>query len=527
MFIKKIVISIFIIILVFVIRSKFFLIPLDIDQSVYAYIGYNWFHSGLVPYEDVFDHKPPLVYFLYGIVTYFSPSLFVIRFASTIYFLITLLAIYKATKLFFNTKAGFIALFISTIYLNSPSVYGFEFNSEHIMIFPLTLSLCYFWLGFQHNNLRRFFVSGFFLGLAILSKQVAIVNLPVLIVFLLLHRFKKGEIASIGVIRKILTTILGVLLPVSLVLFYFFKFHALNSFIMDVVIYNIFYIKRAILPISMSFIDQSMTFFYVPQVLSVLLIVSGISAIYLLRRHEAKGELLTMWLVASFIQVKIGGIRNFPHYFITLIPIMSIILSYFFQQAFLHSHAIKNRISKFIFLSTIVTICIILLIKPLSELFWSCIQNEKQISLEIYGEYDRGRFFDAQLVADYFINQVGRNSSGKRAKFDFNNKVFVFSDDPSILFYLGLKSPSSAIYYYNDPLPINNWMPSGLPFLYDIVYDWKMAIMKNKQKFVITRWQAEPFFSAFKEINFDSRYRVEKIIGQFVIYSLRDENDNN
>src|SRR5690348_4867189 len=39
-------------------------LPLERDEGAYAYIANLWLHGGL-PYRDVFDHKPPLLYLLY------------------------------------------------------------------------------------------------------------------------------------------------------------------------------------------------------------------------------------------------------------------------------------------------------------------------------------------------------------------------------------------------------------------------------------------------------------------------------
>jgi hypothetical protein len=47
--------------LVFLARLGALDVPLERDEGAYAYIAAQW-RSGLIPYRDVFDHKPPLVY---------------------------------------------------------------------------------------------------------------------------------------------------------------------------------------------------------------------------------------------------------------------------------------------------------------------------------------------------------------------------------------------------------------------------------------------------------------------------------
>jgi hypothetical protein len=53
--------------LTFFLRMKFWHQPFQMDDGVYAYIGWGML-DGLVPYKDVFDNKPPGIYLLYSLV---------------------------------------------------------------------------------------------------------------------------------------------------------------------------------------------------------------------------------------------------------------------------------------------------------------------------------------------------------------------------------------------------------------------------------------------------------------------------
>lgn len=42
--------------------------PFGRDQSLFAYVGREWFLRGRMPYRDVIEHKPPLIYFVHGVL---------------------------------------------------------------------------------------------------------------------------------------------------------------------------------------------------------------------------------------------------------------------------------------------------------------------------------------------------------------------------------------------------------------------------------------------------------------------------
>src|SRR5215510_2887998 len=65
------------------------------DSGVFLYVGWRLL-NGNVPYRDVWDHKPPLIYFVDALGLIITPeSLWGIWFLQIIFIFFTLLVIYK------------------------------------------------------------------------------------------------------------------------------------------------------------------------------------------------------------------------------------------------------------------------------------------------------------------------------------------------------------------------------------------------------------------------------------------------
>src|SRR5215467_14499916 len=43
--------------------------PYGHDQGLYGYVAREWMLEGKIPYRDLFDHKPPGIYIIYGFAT--------------------------------------------------------------------------------------------------------------------------------------------------------------------------------------------------------------------------------------------------------------------------------------------------------------------------------------------------------------------------------------------------------------------------------------------------------------------------
>ncbi|HBG81798.1 TPA: hypothetical protein DDW69_03065 [candidate division CPR2 bacterium] len=166
--------------------------PLEQDEGVFLTIA-NGIVEGKSPYQDYFDHKPPGIYFLLASAVYLSENTALM--AKGILFFFNFISSFLIFKIANEYKkgSGFLA---SVLFLFSATF----FETNHIIAEPfmVTFLLLAFLLMLEwtNKNERKYLVgSGLMVGLAVLFKQTAIVNLFIFIPFIY---FAKKKISDLG-----------------------------------------------------------------------------------------------------------------------------------------------------------------------------------------------------------------------------------------------------------------------------------------------------------------------------------------
>jgi hypothetical protein len=124
-----------------VVRAQLLAVPLERDEGLYGVIG-QAILRGEVPYRDVFEHKPPGLFYLYALAVLLVPP--------TATGLHTFLLVWNlGTALCASSIAAALAtpvaarwtMLLFTIASASAAVEGFALTSEMLILLPLTLSL--------------------------------------------------------------------------------------------------------------------------------------------------------------------------------------------------------------------------------------------------------------------------------------------------------------------------------------------------------------------------------------------------
>lgn len=168
---------------IWMIRSPLHRLPLERDEGAYAVIARDWL-AGFVPYRDRFDHKPPFVYMAYApaILLGGDPVLAIRRWASVWLLATSLAAWWSARQLWHSEWAGWLAALLVGTWSSGIMVQGITFNSEAVMILPATLALGATLRARATNRALWWMLAGALIGLAILSKPVAVLLVPALII---------------------------------------------------------------------------------------------------------------------------------------------------------------------------------------------------------------------------------------------------------------------------------------------------------------------------------------------------------
>lgn len=459
---KLILILLLILLLQVVLRVPFLMEPLERDEGVYGYLAQTMLR-GDVLYKDAIDNKPPVVFFIYAFVfkTLGQTILGLHLFSLFISLLTTLLLFLIASELI-SKKAGLISAFFYALFSGGPMVQGSSANTEVFVVFFVSLSLYLFVFAYKNGKEILYPVIGLIMGIAFMTKQVALFNFIVLLLF----TFFATKNLRLK-IKRISFLLFGFVLIPIFFLFYFVHHNALNDFIYNAFIYNFEYVKPMINPGLWGswfniFLNEN----------SILWVFSISSIAYILTKERRfDGMLLSLWAIFSFFAVASGGFY-FGHYYILVIPSLCLLSGYFLSR---WENIVRESLPQ-VLLVVVVLVFSLYIIKHQHPyyLFYS----PTQISISKYG------------MGNNFPNSV---KVGKWIKDNSNqqDKLFMWGAQPEINFYAQRASVSRFFcahpFYLNPKFNVEE----GKREVYD-------QIKKERPRFIIWAWPPKSFPKLYK-----------------------------
>jgi 4-amino-4-deoxy-L-arabinose transferase-like glycosyltransferase len=296
-------------------------VPFERDEGVYATIAQGLL-DGKVPYRDLFDNKPPLVYGWYAFsFLLFGESVVAPRIVASILLSATTLALFTQVRMVLPRGAAYAAAGIFALSTGLPWV-ALHANTEAYMLLPLVASLTAFTVGIRGAGRGWFLLAGALGALAMLTKQVAVWNLLALAIVAWGWRWRSTGAALRGLTPAIWLAA-GVAAIVAIVAVPFALAGALDDLVYANVSYNWLYFG------SLTYGQRALNFvvgvFLFIGVAAPLIAAAAFGLVAVLRgRKRAAQYLLILWAIASAVGVASGG-RFFPHYFLQLLPAMAIL----------------------------------------------------------------------------------------------------------------------------------------------------------------------------------------------------------
>src|SRR5688572_30787584 len=138
--------------------------PYGPDQALFAYMGERIAHgAGL--YVDVWDVKPPGIFWIYGAIDLIpGPQFRVLRLVDLLYTGLTVAAIYALGLLYWDRLAGAVAgLLYGTVYVVATG-YWHSAQPDSFMVLPMVLGLFAYELARRRNSAVLALVSGLLFG---------------------------------------------------------------------------------------------------------------------------------------------------------------------------------------------------------------------------------------------------------------------------------------------------------------------------------------------------------------------------
>ncbi|HEY0676696.1 MAG TPA: glycosyltransferase family 39 protein [Chitinophagaceae bacterium] len=275
------------------------------EESMWHYIGRNWFRFGLTPYEGGVDNKSPLIFAVFGLsdilfgINYWFPRLIgVIVQSAGLYFLyrIALHLAGRQAAMISVTIYGFALLWRTT---------GGKYVSftETYAVTCIIVSIYYF---ITAGSNARFFISGLLAGLALGWRLSAFSGILAIGIYSILKRRNAILPFSGGLLATILALLLmAVAAGIDLQQLYFFTI-ADNFGAGSTTDHSLGWQVEKILS----------NFFYS----ELIIFYPAVIAYFLMKKQFS---LLTIWLVCEFIGIALLGIYARPH-FKQLLPALSL-----------------------------------------------------------------------------------------------------------------------------------------------------------------------------------------------------------
>jgi hypothetical protein len=297
--------------------------PRDHDVGGITYNG-MLLNRGMVPYRDSFEQKFPMAFFIAGgIIALFGTSVAGFNFVALAWAAAHLAVLWwGANRLWGRGPARWVAC--AYVLASTASIVGGSPNYEHWMCMPVTVGLLIV-LGSSQRSVLLI-AAGASLAAGVLVKQQAVFSTIPLLVWAGCELRKSILIGT----RRIALVAAGAAIPVVLILLYFGMNGELGNFLRMIspkgaMTYAtgvgasrnlIWYIARQ----ETTRIVHAMPLLYYAGTAFMLIIVQRVA-----RRMRVSFEegFLAVWIIGAVLGV-VSGMRFFTHYYVQLIPILSL-----------------------------------------------------------------------------------------------------------------------------------------------------------------------------------------------------------
>lgn len=286
------------------------------DSAAFIYIGKQMI-AGKVPYLDCFDHKGPLLYLIqYAGLSFARGStdglwaVEVVNMAVTLLILVRLCALASERR-----SSSWLALLITFLACGWRVYEGGNFTEEYALPW-ISLALLVFYRFFRTGTYRKrdIILLGIAFSAVFLLRANMIAVWAACMPLVLVKFLKEKRFQDLGICAGLF--LLGALIAAVPVIIYLFSHHAIESFADCYFTFNVHYTDDVGL--------DAVMLLHLFKVFS-LMILPGMFALVISVATRGKDSLrlVNLWCFAvGFLMLAMSG-RDYPHYLITLLPILA------------------------------------------------------------------------------------------------------------------------------------------------------------------------------------------------------------
>ncbi|HVZ58220.1 MAG TPA: glycosyltransferase family 39 protein [Patescibacteria group bacterium] len=297
------------------------------DEGIYETLGLA-LDRGRTLYTQIWDNKPPLLYYTYAVV---GGNQYLVRLLSLAVGIGSVLIFFALCQKLFNRKRKptFIATISFAFLFGLPIIEGNIANAENFMLLPIIIAayLIYCFVT-EKEHLSVLVVAGLLLGVAFLYKIVGMFDFAAMLVVVAISLLP--ESLSLESIKQFIVLewktfalfLVGFITPFLLSIIYFTLKGGLGTYIQAIFLSNVGYVGYK-------------NVFIIPQGLLISkLILLGLAVIFLLIKRKkltSPGLFIFSWICFSLFNSFFSQ-RPYTHYLLVLIPSFCLLVGYVFWQ---------------------------------------------------------------------------------------------------------------------------------------------------------------------------------------------------
>jgi hypothetical protein len=423
---------IFFLLLTVFIRFRLLNIPLERDEGEYAYFG-QLILQGIAPFKLAYDFKMPGLYLAYALcMAVFGQSIQGIHLGLLAVNLASIILLFFITKRLFGYIAGIFSSVTYAILSMSQSVFGAHSHATHFVVLMALFGILFLLKAVDTGKRKFAFWSGLFFGLSFLMKQPGIFFVFFGIFYLSWDYFKKNKGLKPGLTLPLFIFTIGAALPLVLtcaVLFFAGVFYKFWFWTFNYAFNNLFRISfdEALKLLMEQLMDVANPF----QALWYMAIL-GVACVFIDNSARKSIVFVISLFIASLLSICPGS-KFHPHYFVTVLPIISILVGCCINTSVGFIQA-KSKTVVFDFMPVIIFICFILFALYQQKNYFFKL-TPFQISRQTYGD---NPFIESIAIADYI----------KANSYPFET-IAVLGSEPELYFYSQRHSATGYVNTYD------------------------------------------------------------------------------
>ena len=310
------------------------------DEGIFATIARDVLKGGL-PYRDLFDIAPPLIYgwYAFGFLL-FGQETWVPHLLLALVLSLTTLLVFIEGRLLFSPRAGYVAAFAFALSTGIVQM-GSWAQPGYFVLLPLVAALVAFTLGAQRQRTGWYLAAGVFSGLAIITMQLVALHYLVLLAFSVGQARQKDR-SWPGRYAPTAALLVGALVVLLALAMPYLASGALGDLYYGAIKYPLLYAGNLSWGTKAQIGAGQLARFLM--VAGPWVVLSLVGAGALIGRRDGQRALVLAWAAASLLAIAITGRFN-THYFALLRPAMALLAGYAAQAFWPRQQALRVRFS--------------------------------------------------------------------------------------------------------------------------------------------------------------------------------------